>query len=101
MQQDNTTHVLKCDLGDARTNELLVAESDLLDSLRHPNVVSLYRVLNLGWPSRESDLLHARLSSWEMRACFEQMQSALLYCHAQGVHAMTKSSIVLTWRLRS
>ena len=112
MQQDNTPHVLKCDLGDEVTRAKLEWEALLLDLLRHPHVVNLYRVLQLGWPSADSialdmeyclygDLLHARLGTTEVRACFEQVRAALLYCHSQGAHAITKSSIALTCRLRN
>ena len=105
-------HVLKCDRGDADSRATLIQEADLLNMLQSPHVVHLYRVLELGWPSKDSyaldmeycaegDCKQAWLSTMEMRTCFEQVLAALLYCHHHGARAITRLNIVLTCRLRS
>ena len=107
LHQDGVRHVLKCDLGDAVTQRLLREEADMLHELRHPHVVNLYRVLGLRWPSEDSvaldmehcvlgDVLHARLSTMELRACFEQMLSALLYLHSEGAGTISLNTATAT-----
>ena len=93
-------HVLKCDKGNQVTRDTLLHEAGVLDQLRHPHVVNLYRVLALGWPSADSvglDMEYCKLgdcrvvclSTKEMQTCFMHILSALLYCHAQGARAIT------------
>ena len=105
-------HVLKCDRGDADSRATVVQEADVLNMVQSPHVINLYRVLQLGWPSEDSialdmeyctggDCKQAMLSTMEMRACFEQVLAALIYCHAQGARAKTQLNIVLTCRLRN
>ena len=102
--------MLKCDRGDATTRATLEREAECLDLLRHPHVVQMYRVLPLDWPSPGSialdmewcsggDMLNARLSTLDMRKCFEQVLEALLAGHAYGARAITQLNIVLTCRL--
>ena len=94
--------MLKCDNGSEVSRYTLQQEADLLSELRHPHVVNMYRVLQLGWPSRESialgleycergDVLGMQLSTGALEACFEQILSALLYLHGQGARTISLS----------
>ena len=72
----------------------------MLHELRHPHVVNMFRVIPLGWPSPDSkaldlefcgdgDVTTAPLSTAEILTCFEQVLSALLFCHSQGTRVIT------------
>ena len=94
--------MLKCDNGSEVSRYTLQQEADFLSELRHPRIVTMYRVLHLGWPSQESialdleycergDVQGMQLSTGALQACFEQILSAWLYLHGQGARTISLS----------
>ena len=103
LQKDETLHVLKCDNGSDVGRYTLQIEAGFLSELRHPNIVTMYRRLELQWPTEDSialDLEHCArgnvadtmLSTASLRTCFQQMLGALRYMHSQGAHTISLST---------